>query len=107
MNTITKYTKEQVNEQDGNCGCCGEPEQNLYENPWGGTMNSYGMTYDCIMDSMELSYDNNYEGGYDLTTDIEYWKNEYKKYKKTLEEKIYTEKDGSKWKIVGNTSIRV
>ena len=39
----------------------------------------FGMSYDCIMFAVELSYDENYEGGWDLTTDSEYWKAEYKK----------------------------
>ena len=89
MTTSTKYNQEQVNNQDGKCGCCGEVDENLYENPWSSPMNSYGMTYECIMEAVGMSYDENYEGGWDLTTDSEYWKNEYKK---TLEEKLVEEK---------------
>ena len=80
MNTVTKYTQEQVNKQGG-CGCCGYLDQTLYENPWGGPSNSYGMSYKCIMEAVGEASDNNYEDGWELTTDIEYWKNEYKKTK--------------------------
>ena len=62
------------------CGCCGEKyEDGIYENPWGGPGNSYGISRECIMVCIEDCYDENYDGGYDLTTDSEYWKTEYKK----------------------------
>tara|TARA_R100000541_G_scaffold9472_1_gene17140 strand:- start:152 stop:463 length:312 start_codon:yes stop_codon:yes gene_type:complete len=102
MATSTKYTQEQVNNQDGKCGCCGEKyEEGLYRNPW--DCNDFGISRECIMLNMEDAYNENYKEGWDLDCDGEYWKDEYKK---TLEEKIYEEKDGSKWKIVGNTSVR-
>tara|TARA_R110000744_G_scaffold235179_1_gene352837 strand:- start:584 stop:895 length:312 start_codon:yes stop_codon:yes gene_type:complete len=98
MTTPYKYNEEEVKSQEGNCGCCGEPVENLYENPWSSPMNSYGMSYDCIMEAVEMSYDENYEGGWDLTTDSEYWKAEYKK---TIEEKIVVRKgvnkEGEDW----------
>ena len=59
------------------CYCCGEEfSDGLYPNPW---CSNEWMSRECIMMGVEQAYNHNYNGSWDLDTDIEYWKNEFKK----------------------------